>query len=57
MTVSSRPGEYVFQSSGGADVCGFYMVAEANQVVEVEIEMLDVKCGAGLIAVSHRVHS
>ena len=51
MTVSARPGEYQYtaaDSAGGeGETCGFFIVADADQIVKVEMTEIDVSCGGG----------
>ena len=64
MTVSASPGEYRYTAaavgpeSTGETVCGFFIVADAAQIVKVEMTELDVSCGdGGLVAVSDEQRS
>lgn len=56
VTVSARPGEYRYTAAAGPEstgetVCGFFIVADAAQIVKVEMTELDVSCGdGGLVA-------
>ena len=50
MTVSARPGEYQYtaaDSAGEGEACGFFIVADADQIVKVEMTDIDVSCGGG----------
>eukprot|EP00095_Tigriopus_kingsejongensis_P011020 maker-scaffold109_size355148-snap-gene-0.14 protein:Tk11020 transcript:maker-scaffold109_size355148-snap-gene-0.14-mRNA-1 annotation:"corticotropin-releasing hormone binding protein" len=49
MTVSSQPGHYTFQSVGEAVTCGVYLVAEPDQVVEIEFKGVDIPCDGSLL--------
>lgn len=54
MKVVSKAGKYFVSSTGQTETCGIYMVANADEVVEVEVEVLDVSCeNQGLVVVSH----
>ena len=48
-----KPGDYVYRSDGGTDVCGFYAIAHPDQIIEIEFHEFDVDCrDGGLVAVS-----
>ena len=51
-TVSARAGEYQYTAADAAvgaasETCGFFIVADADQIVKVEMTELDVSCGGG----------
>ena len=52
VTVSARAGEYQYTADAAAvgaasETCGFFIVADADQIVKVEMTELDVSCGGG----------
>ena len=53
MQIVSNPGRYVYESVNGepSAVCGVYIVAAADQLVEVEFEAIQVTCKQGLVVV------
>lgn len=51
MTVASRPGRYIYQSTGEGSTCGVYLAANPDQLVEIELEHTDVPCDGSLLAI------
>lgn len=40
-------GHYHYISPGGGSVCGFYMVGDPDQNVEITFDRADVSCSSG----------
>ena len=56
MTVTSRPGEYVYESvNDDGATCGVYFVAKPDQKIEIEILDLDVPCEDSLAVVRNNL--
>ncbi|XP_022247997.1 corticotropin-releasing factor-binding protein-like [Limulus polyphemus] len=50
--VTSEEGLYRFVSDGSASICGLYIIADPEHVLEIEVETLDISCsGGGLLAI------
>ncbi|XP_076309862.1 corticotropin-releasing factor-binding protein-like [Tachypleus tridentatus] len=50
--VTSEEGLYRFVSDGSASVCGLYIIADPENVLEIKVEALDISCsGGGLLAI------
>ena len=53
VTMESLPGDYEYISSGHDGVCGFYVIGEADELVELIFDDVRINCEkGGLLAVS-----
>ena len=58
MQIVSKPGHYAFQSTGGEDTCGVYIVGAQDEVIQVDFEAIDVSCKPkGLVVVSASLYT